>query len=111
MKNEKLYTQFGSIRSSFLATPISKFLTYEAPQPEPDEVFSLDTFQKFRNLITSPKLAHSSRYSNGKLTKIINLVKKVVENSIFASFFQLTSSLDSLARGIKVGFKMKYNYI
>jgi hypothetical protein len=27
MKNEKLYTQFGSIRSSFLATPIFKFLT------------------------------------------------------------------------------------
>jgi hypothetical protein len=27
MKDEKLYTQFGSIRSSFLATPNFNFLT------------------------------------------------------------------------------------
>jgi hypothetical protein len=44
--------------------------------------------------------------------KIIILVKKVVKNQRFWVIFSTKtrySSLDSLDRGIKVGFKMKYN--
>jgi hypothetical protein len=44
--------------------------------------------------------------------KIINLVKKVVKNRRFWVIFSTKTrycSLDSLDRGIKVGFKMKYN--
>ncbi len=47
-----------------------------------------------------------------KPTKIIILVKKVVKNRRFWVIFSTKmrhSSLDSLARGIKVGLKMKYN--
>jgi hypothetical protein len=45
-------------------------------------------------------------------TKIFNLVKKVVKNRRFLVIFSSKTrycSLDSLDRGIKVGFKMKYN--
>jgi hypothetical protein len=45
------------------------FWIWEALQPEPDQVFSWDMFQKFRNLITFPKQAHSLRYSTGNLQK------------------------------------------
>jgi hypothetical protein len=44
-------------------------------------------------------------------TKIIILVKKVVKNRFWVIFSTKTlyCSLDSLDRGTKVGFKMKYN--
>ncbi len=45
-------------------------------------------------------------------TKIIKLVKKVVKNRRFWVIFSTKtrySTLGLLARGIKVGFKMKYN--
>jgi hypothetical protein len=45
-------------------------------------------------------------------TKIIIIVKKVVKNRRFWVIFSTKtrySSLDSLDRGTKVGFKMKYN--
>jgi hypothetical protein len=54
MKDEKLYTQFGPIRSCFLATPISKFLTL---------------FQKIRNLVTFSKLAYLMKYFIENLQK------------------------------------------
>jgi hypothetical protein len=47
-----------------------------------------------------------------KLTKINKIVKKVVKNRRFWVIFSTNtrySSLDSLARGTKVGLKMKYN--
>ncbi len=47
-----------------------------------------------------------------KPTKIICLVKKFVKNRRFWVIFSTKtrySSLDSLARGMKVGFKIKYN--
>jgi hypothetical protein len=47
-----------------------------------------------------------------KPTKIFNLVKEVVKNRHFWVIFSTKTrycSLDSLDRGTKVGFKMKYN--
>ncbi len=65
--------------------------------------------QKFNNLSkTGPFVEIFQR----ELSKIINLVKKVVKNSHFWAIFSTKTrycSLDSLARGTKVGFKMKYN--
>jgi hypothetical protein len=65
--------------------------------------------QKFNNLSkTGPFVEIFQR----ELTKIIKLVKKVVKNSHFWAIFSTKMrycSLDSLARGTKVGFKMKYN--
>ncbi len=112
MKNEKLFTQFGSIRSSFLATLIFKFLTLGG---------SLDwtrwgifmryvsKIYKFNNL---SKTVSFVEIFQRKPTKINKIVKKVVKNRRFWVIFSTKtrySSLDSLDRGTKVGFKMKYN--
>jgi hypothetical protein len=48
-----------------------------------------------------------------ELTKIIIIVKKVVKNRRFWVIFSTKTrycSVDSLDRGTKVGFKMKYNF-
>jgi hypothetical protein len=53
MKDEKLYTQFGSIRSGFLATPIFDFLTLGGSLADTGcaiNVNFLPKFQKFNNL-------------------------------------------------------------
>jgi hypothetical protein len=53
MKDEKLYTQFGSIRSGFLATPILDFLTLGVSLARTGcaiNVIFLPKFQKFNNL-------------------------------------------------------------
>jgi hypothetical protein len=53
MKDEKLYTQFGSIRSGFLATPIFNFLTLGGSLTRTEcaiNVNFLPKFQKFNNL-------------------------------------------------------------
>jgi hypothetical protein len=65
MKDEKLYTQFGSIRSGFLATPIFDFLTLGGSLARTGSAINVNFYQNFRNLITFPKLAHLLRYSNG----------------------------------------------
>ncbi len=92
-KMEWQYTQFGSIRSNFLATLIFDNLKN----------------QKFDNLSKTVTLVKIFQRS---LTKIINLVKKVMKNRHFLVIFSTKTrycSLDSLGRGIKVGSKMKYN--
>jgi hypothetical protein len=65
--------------------------------------------QKFNNL---SKTGLFVEIFQQQLTKIIILVKKVVKNRRFLVIFSTKtrySSLDSLDRGTKVGFKMKYN--
>jgi hypothetical protein len=65
--------------------------------------------QKFNNL---SKTGSFVEIFHRELTKITILVKKVVKNRRFWVIFSTKtrySSLDSLDRGTKVGFKMKYN--
>jgi hypothetical protein len=53
MKDEKLYTQFGSIRSGFLATLIFDFLTLGGSLARTGSAINvnfLPKFQKFNNL-------------------------------------------------------------
>ncbi len=112
MRDEKLYTQFGSIRSSFLATPIFNFLTLRGSLCWTGWgifVRYVWKLQKFNNL---SKTGSFVEIFQRKPTKIIYLVKKVVENRRFWVIFSTKTrccSLDSLDRGTKVGFKMKHN--
>jgi hypothetical protein len=112
MKDEKLYTQFGSIRSSFLATPIFNFLTLGDSQALTGcSIFMryVSNFQKFHNL---SKTVSFVEIFHREPTKIIYLVKKVVKNRRFLVIFSTKTrycTLGLLDRGIKVGFKMKYN--
>jgi hypothetical protein len=112
MRDEKLYTQFGSIRSGFLATPIFNFLTLGGSLDWIGwDIFMkyISKIQKFNNL---SKTGSFVEIFQRELRKMINLVKKVVKNRRFRVIFSTKSrycSLDSLDRGTKVGFKMKYN--
>jgi hypothetical protein len=83
MKNEKLYTQFGSIRSNFLATPIFNFLTLGGSLALTGcNVFVIYVLkiQKFSNL---SKTGSFVEIFQREPTKIIILVKKVVKNRSF----------------------------
>jgi hypothetical protein len=83
MKDEKLYTQFGSIRSSFLATPILNFLTlggFQAITGCNILVRYVPKIHKFNNL---SKTGSFVKIFQRQPTKIINLVKKVVKNRRF----------------------------
>jgi hypothetical protein len=65
--------------------------------------------QKFNNLSKNVSLVEIFQQEH---TKIIKLVKKVVKNRRFWVIFSTKTrycSLDSLDKGTKVGFKMKYN--
>jgi hypothetical protein len=112
MKDEKLYTQFGPIRSGFLATLIFNFLTLGgSPAWTGWDILVkyISKNQKFNNLSKTVSLVEI--FHRGP-TKIINLVKKVVKNRRFLVIFSTKTSycsLDLLDRSIKVGFKMKYN--
>ncbi len=112
MKDEKLYTQFGSIRSSFLATPIFIFLTlrgFLAWTGLGMFVRYVSKNLKFNNLSKTGSFVEIFLWEP---RKIICLVKKVVKNRRFWVIFSTKTrycSLDSLDRGTKVGFKMKYN--
>jgi hypothetical protein len=112
MRDEKLYTQFGSIRSSFLATSIFNFLTLGGSLPWTGWgifIRYVSKIQKFNNL---SKTGSFVKIFQRKPTKIIILVKKVVKNRRFLVIFSTKTrycSLGSLDRGTKVGFKMKYN--
>jgi hypothetical protein len=53
----------------FWLPQFQNFWLWGAPQTEPDEVLLRDMLQRFRNLITFPKLVHLSRYSNGNPEK------------------------------------------
>jgi hypothetical protein len=112
MRDEKLYTQFGSIRSSFLATLISKILTLEGSLAWTGcgiFVKYISKIHKFNNL---SKTGSFVEMFQRKPTKIIILVKKVVKNRRFWVIFSTKTrycSLGLLDRDTKVGFKMKYN--
>jgi hypothetical protein len=83
MRDEKLYTQFGSIRSSFLATPILKFLTLGgSPARTGYDIFVryVSKIQKFNNLSKTGLLVEIFQREPKKM---INLVKKVVKNRRF----------------------------
>ncbi len=64
------------------------FWLWEAPQPEPYEIFLWDMIQnqKINNL---SKTVSSVEIFQREFRKIINLVKKVVKNRLFRPFFQL----------------------
>jgi hypothetical protein len=112
MKDEKLYTQFGSIRSGFLATSISKFFTLGGSLAETGWGIFVRFNSKNQKLINLSKTGSFVEIFQREPTKIINLVKKVVKNRRFLVIFSTKTrycSLDSLDRGTKVGFKMKYN--
>ncbi len=84
MKDEKLCTQFGSIRSGFLATLIFDFLTLRG------------SLAWTRWGILVKYVAKIHKFNN--LSKTVSLVK----------IFHRTPK-KIINRGIKVGFKMKYN--
>ncbi len=112
MKDEKLYTQFGPMRSSFLATLIFYFLNmggFLAWTGWGIFVRYVPKFQKFNNLSKTGLLVEIFQR---KPRKMIKLVKKFVKNRRFLVIFSTKTrycSLNSLHRGTKVGFKMKYN--
>jgi hypothetical protein len=83
MKDEKLYTQFGPIRSSFLATPVFNFLTLGGSLAWTGcgiFVRYVSENLKFNNL---SKTGSFVEIFQREPTKIINLVKKVVKNRRF----------------------------
>ncbi len=89
MKDEKLYTQFGSIRSSFLATPIFNFLTLGGSLVWTGWgifVKYVSKNLKFNNL---SKTGSFVKIFQQEPRNIIILVKKVVKNRRFRHFFQL----------------------
>ncbi len=112
MRDEKLYTQFGSIRSSFLATPIFNFLTFGASLAWTGWgifIRYVSKIQKFYNLSKTGSFVEIFQRDPTKINKI---VKKVVKNRRFWVIFSTKTrycSLVSVGRGTKVGFKMKYN--
>ncbi len=112
MRDEKLYNQFGSIRSSFLATPIFNFLTLGGSLAWNGWGIFMRFDSKIQKLNNLSKTVSFVEIFHREPRKLINLVKKVVKNRRFWVIFSTKtrySSLDSLDRGIKVGFKMKYN--
>ncbi len=112
MKDEKLYTQFGSIRSSFPATPIFNFLTLRGSLCWTGWNIFVRYIRKLQEFNNLSKTGSFVEIFQRKPTKIICLVKKVVKNRRFWVIFSNKTrycSLDSLDRGTKVGFKMKYN--
>jgi hypothetical protein len=83
MKDEKLYTQFGAIRSSFLATLIFDFLTLGGSLAWTGwGIFMMYVSKnlKFNNL---SKTGSFVEIFHQEPKKIINLVKKVVKNRRF----------------------------
>jgi hypothetical protein len=105
MKDEKLYTHFGSIRSGFLATPIFNFLNLGGSQILTGcgiFVTYVSEYYKFNNLSKT-----------GSFVEIFQReLKKSHEKSAFLVIFSTKTrycTLDSLDRGTKVGFKIKYN--
>ncbi len=112
MSDEKLYTQFGSIRSSFLATPIFDFFTLGGSPAWAGWGIFMKFVSKNQKFINLSKTCSFVEIFQREPTKIICLVKKVVKYRRFWVIFSTKtrySSLESLARGTKVGFKMKYN--
>ncbi len=113
MRDQKLHTQFGSIRSSYLATPIFNFSTLGgslASNRWGIFVKNVSEIQKFNKL---SKTGSFVEIFYRKPTKIIKLVRKIVKIRRFWVIFSTKtrySTLGLLARGIKVGFKMKYSY-
>ncbi len=112
MTDEKLYTQFGSIRSGFLATPIFNFLTSRGSLAWTGSDIFVEyilKIQKFNNLSKTGSFVEIFQRKPRKINKIL---KKVVKNRRFWVIFWTKTrycSLDSLDSGTKVGFKMKYN--
>jgi hypothetical protein len=108
MKDEKLYTQFGSIRSGFLATPIFDFLTLGGSLARTGcaiNVNFLPKFQKFNNLSKTGSFAEIFQ-------KILPGHPKNMKNCHFLTIFPTKTRHNfavMLATNIKVGFKVKYN--
>jgi hypothetical protein len=101
MKDEKLYTQFGPIRSGFLATLISKFFDFgRLPSLNRMRYFCETCFKKSFKFNNLSKTGSFVEIFQREHRKIIKLVKKVVKNRRYCT-------LDSQDRGAKVGFKMK----
>ncbi len=108
MKDEKLYTQFGSIRSGFLATSISKFFTLGGSLAETGWGIFVRFNSKNQKLINLSKTGSFVEIFQREPTKIINLVKKVVKNRRFLVIFSTKTrycSLDSLDKAQKWGSK------
>jgi hypothetical protein len=112
MKDEKLYTQFGSIRSGFLATPIFDFFTLGGSLARTGCVINvnfLPKFQKFNNLFKNGSLVVIFQRESKKFCLVI---QKNVKFCLFLVIF-LTKTRHNfavvLATSIKVGFKVKYN--
>jgi hypothetical protein len=112
MKDEKLYTQFGSIRSGFLATPIFDFLTLGGSLARTRcaiNVNFLPKFQKFNNL---SKTGSFVEIFHQEPKKFCLDIRKNVKFCHFLAIFPTKTRHNFavvLATSIKVGFKVKYN--
>ncbi len=112
MRDEKLHTQFGSIRSGFLATPIFYFLTSRGSLCWTGWDIFMEYVLKIQKFNTLFKTGSFVEIFQRKPRKINEILKKVVKNRRFWVIFSTRTrycSLDSLDRGTKVVFKMKYN--
>ncbi len=83
MKDEKLYTQFGAIRSGFLATPILNFLTLRGSQTRTRSGIFMRYVSKNLKFNNLSKTVSFVEIFHREPRKIINLVKKIVKNRRF----------------------------
>jgi hypothetical protein len=81
MKDEKLYTQFGSIRSNFLVTLI--FFDFEGLPSSNRMRYFHEICIKIQKLINLSKTVSLVEIFQREPRKLINLMKKVVKNRRF----------------------------
>jgi hypothetical protein len=112
MKDEKLYTQFGSIRSGFLATPIFDLFTLGGSLARTGcavNVNCLPKFQRFNNLSKTGSFVEIFQWDQKKFWLYIQKNVKFCHFLVIFSTKTRHNFAVKLATSIKVGFKVKYN--
>ena len=112
MKDEKMYTQFGPIRSGFLVTLILDFLTLRGSLILTRCAIILKYIPKFQKFNDLSKTVSFVEIFQREPRKLFLVIKKVVKNWHFLVIFSTKMRHNFAvvqATSIKVGFKMKYN--
>ena len=112
MKDEKLYTQFGPIRSGFLVTLIFNFLTLRGALAWTGWGISVKEVSKNQEFNNLSKTASFVEIFQREPRKFFLVIKKIVKYWHFLVIFSTKMRHNFAvvqATSIKVGFKMKYN--
>ncbi len=83
-----VYSDLG-FQVRFSGHPNFRFLGFGRLSSPNQMCYQLEIYSKNSDLITFPKLAHSSRYSNGNPKNFAWSSQKTWKNGIFWPFFQL----------------------